>query len=95
MWNLERSHTCPRPTDLLRYLVRSFVKPRGVILDCFLGSGTTALAALHEGRKCIGIEKDENFVNLAIKRLEDYHGAGFVTEVRKQKYKAFKKSKKV
>jgi len=45
-----------------------------IILDPFLGSGSTLIAALEEGRQGIGVEIDSSYVQLAIKRIKDYSG---------------------
>lgn len=42
-----------------------------VVLDAFLGSGTTALAAYQSGRSCVGVEIDSHYVDLTIQRLAD------------------------
>lgn len=73
---LNRSHTDPRlhttqkPEPLMSELVSLFTDPGDVILDAFLGSGTTAAAAKRLGRKCIGIERDEKYCEIAAKRLQ-------------------------
>ncbi|MBM4346359.1 MAG: site-specific DNA-methyltransferase [Deltaproteobacteria bacterium] len=51
-------HPTVKPVALMRYLVRLVTPPGGVVLDPFLGSGTTAIAALLEGRNFVGIERD-------------------------------------
>lgn len=66
-----RDHPCPRPIDSTRYLIGCFCAPGCVILDPFLGSGTTLIAAAIEGRRAIGIEIEERFCALAAQRLED------------------------
>ena len=43
-----------------------------VVLDCFMGSGTTAIAAIMEGRNFIGIEKEKEFVQMAKERVNAY-----------------------
>ncbi len=45
--------------------IRLLTAPGDLVLDCFLGSGTTAVAALREGRRFIGIEKEPRYVTLA------------------------------
>jgi site-specific DNA-methyltransferase (adenine-specific) len=62
-------HPCPRPLDLMRYLVQCFARPGSTILDPFLGSGTTAVAAKQLGRRCIGIEIEEKYCAIARDRL--------------------------
>ncbi|WOE76337.1 DNA-methyltransferase [Alterisphingorhabdus coralli] len=56
------AHPSVKPVALLRYLVRQYVPPGGVILDPFGGSGTTGEAAKQEGHECILIERDEDYV---------------------------------
>jgi hypothetical protein len=67
----KRSNTHPtcKPTDLMRHLVRLVTPPGGTVLDPFLGSGTTALAAEMEGFAWIGIEKEAEYVAIAEARL--------------------------
>jgi site-specific DNA-methyltransferase (adenine-specific) len=43
--------------------------PGELVLDCFLGSGTTAIAAIKEGRKFIGIEVEKEYVKLATSHI--------------------------
>jgi site-specific DNA-methyltransferase (adenine-specific) len=54
----ENMHPTVKPTDLMRHLVRLVTPPGGLVLDPFLGSGSTLLAANAEGYRCIGIERD-------------------------------------
>jgi len=63
----EREHPCPKPESLWSYLV-SILKD-GIILDPFLGSGTTTYCAKKLGRKCIGIEIEEKYCKIAKDRL--------------------------
>jgi len=63
-------HPTQKPEKLLRYIIESITEPGDVILDPFMGSGTTCVAAKQTGRKYIGIEYDENFYNLAKSRIE-------------------------
>jgi DNA modification methylase len=66
------AHPCPRPFDTMKYLVSIAVKENGLVLDPFMGSGTTLLAARVLGRRAIGIELEEKYCALAVRRLE--HG---------------------
>ena len=63
------SHPTVKPIDLMRHLVRLVTPPGGVCLDPFLGSGTTALAASEEGFRCIGIEREAEYLEIAVGRL--------------------------
>jgi hypothetical protein len=61
-------HPCPRPVEQMRYLVSLVTPPGGTVLDPFLGSGTTALAAKDTGRRAIGIEIEEKWCALSVAR---------------------------
>jgi len=63
-------HPTVKPTALMRYLCRLVTPPRGVVLDPFMGSGSTGKAALREGFRFIGIERDPEFFAIAKARLE-------------------------
>ena len=63
-------HPTGKPLDLLRWLVRSYTDPGDVVLDCCMGSGSTGEAALLEGRRFIGIERDPALLEVARRRLE-------------------------
>lgn len=65
----ERGHPCPRPEDMMRYLISCLVPPGGTILDPFMGSGTTLVAAKRLGRMAVGIEINEAYCEIAAKRL--------------------------
>ena len=58
-------HVAKFPLELPRRLIRLFTDPGDTILDCFMGSGTTAVAAITTGRPFIGIEKEAEYVMLA------------------------------
>lgn len=62
-------HPTVKPVELMSHLVRLVCPPGGVLLDPFLGSGSTAIAALGHGRRCIGIELDPDYVQIALSRL--------------------------
>ena len=64
-------HPTVKPTDLMRYLCRLVTPTGGVVLDPFMGSGSTGKAATIEGFDFIGIEMDENYFNIAKARIED------------------------
>jgi len=62
-------HPTVKPTDLMRYLCRLVTPPSGVILDPFMGSGSTGKAAVAEGFKFIGIEMVEEYFAIAHERI--------------------------
>lgn len=67
-------HPTVKPVALLRHLVRLVTPPGGVVLDPFIGSGTTLIAASLEGFSYIGIERDVTYCDLARKRLAYHEG---------------------
>ena len=62
-------HNTQKPMDLLRRVILASTKPGDIILDPFMGSGTTAAAARELGRKFIGIEREESYVTAARERV--------------------------
>ncbi len=63
-------HPCAKPDDVWSLLMlRGSIKKGDLILDPFLGSGTTAVCAKKLGRKCIGIEIEEKYCKIAVERL--------------------------
>lgn len=65
----ERVHTTQKPLSLMTELVAQFTEPNELILDPFMGSGTTLRAAKDLGRRAIGIELEERYCEIAAKRL--------------------------
>lgn len=63
-------HPTVKPTDLMRYLCRLVTPPNGVVLDPFMGSGSTGKAAMLEGFQFIGIERDEKYMKIAEARTQ-------------------------
>lgn len=64
-------HPTQKPVELIQYLISVSSLQGDVVLDPFLGSGTTAVAAIRLDRKYIGIEKTEKYFNLAKQRITD------------------------
>lgn len=62
-------HPCPKPLKLLRWVVSNFVPEGGLIVDPFMGSGSTLRAAKDLGAKAIGIDQSERYCELAATRL--------------------------
>jgi site-specific DNA-methyltransferase (adenine-specific) len=68
-------HPTQKPIALMRWLVRLVTPmPHGLVLDPFLGSGTTAVAARLEGLHCVGIEREAAYVEIARARLQNVKG---------------------
>lgn len=64
-------HPTEKPIALLEYLVRTYTQPGETVLDNCMGSGSTGVACINTGRRFIGIEKTENFFEIAKNRLEN------------------------
>lgn len=62
-------HPTQKPVDLMRYLVRTYTNKGDVVLDAACGSGTTCIAAALEGRRSIGIEKEQKYTQISIQRI--------------------------
>jgi DNA modification methylase len=65
----KNSHPTVKPVDLMRWLVRLVTPPGGLVLDPFMGSGSTGIAALAEGFRFVGCELDAEMVALARRRI--------------------------
>jgi site-specific DNA-methyltransferase (adenine-specific) len=65
------SHLTVKPVKLLMHLIELFTQKGQVVLDPFLGSGSTALAALNSGRSCIGIEINSEYLKIAEQRIRE------------------------
>ena len=67
----KQGHTTPKPIDLLEYLIKTSSNENDVVLDCFMGSGSTGVACMNTNRKFIGIEINEKYFEIAKKRIEE------------------------
>jgi len=64
------NHPTVKPTDLMRYLCRLVTPPGGLVLDPFMGSGSTGKAAVLEGFRFLGIEREESYLAIAKARID-------------------------
>lgn len=77
VWNVpcipsnNRLHTCQKPLEILERLIRVSCPEEGIVLDPFMGSGSTAIAALNTERKFVGFEKDEGYFKTAQTRIDE------------------------
>ena len=67
---MKNIHPTVKPIALMRYLCRLVTPPNGVVLDPFMGSGTTGVGAVAEGFDFIGIEMDEEYLKIADARIK-------------------------
>lgn len=75
VWNYEVApkvgHVTPKPVELIENIIRHSTNEGDIVLDCFLGSGTTAVAAINTDRQFIGIEQEAEYVEIARQRITD------------------------
>ena len=64
-------HPTQKPVALLEYLIKTYTNEDELILDFTMGSGSTGVACINTNRRFIGIELDENYFNIAKKRIEN------------------------
>lgn len=70
-------HPTVKPTELMRWLCRLVTPPGGIVLDPFMGSGSTGKAALIEGFSFVGIEQDAEYIEIARARIAQAQGPLF------------------
>ena len=63
-------HPTQKPVELIRYLIRTYTDPEQIILDNFIGSGTTAVAAMREKRHFVGFELNKDYYDKAVRRIK-------------------------
>lgn len=67
-------HPFQKPLDLLEYLIRTYSNEGDLVLDTFMGGGSTCVAAMRSGRRSIGIEMTEQYFEVAEKRIASESG---------------------
>lgn len=66
-----KTHPTQKPVALMEYLIKTYTRPRQVVLDNTMGSGTTGVACVNTGRRFIGIERDETYFKVACDRIAE------------------------
>ena len=64
-------HPTQKPVELLEYLIKTYTKENDIVLDNVMGSGSTGVACINTNRNFIGIELDEDYFEIARKRIEE------------------------
>ena len=86
IWRLQREmgrnkdHATAKPVELLEKPIKHASKADDIVLDLFLGSGSTVIASEKTGRKCYGMELDPKYVDVIVQRWIDYTG---IEEIKK------------
>ena len=78
------SHPTVKSVELMRWLCRLITPPGGVVLDPFLGSGSTMIAAEKTGRRCYGMDIDPAYVDVSVARWEAFTGEKAAREAHKE-----------
>jgi len=68
-----KAHPTLKPIPLMEHLVKTYSDDQEVVLDMFMGAGSTGVACANLNRRFIGIEKDEKFFDIACRRIEQAH----------------------
>ncbi len=68
-YDTEKLHPTQKPVALEEWLIRSYTDPGDLVLDPFMGSGSTGVAAVHEGRRFVGVEQDPRYYDIARARI--------------------------
>lgn len=66
-------HSTVKPLALMRYLVRLVSRPNDIVLDCFVGSGTTGIAAILENRRFLGAELMPDHFDIAARKIKNIY----------------------
>ena len=66
-----REHPTQKPVDVMKWCIENLPEPNRLIMDPFMGSGTTGVAAVKLGRRFIGIEREEKYFEIACRRIRD------------------------
>jgi len=92
VWEISRDHTgnyihpTQKPVALSEYAMSHFLKSNTLVLDLFLGSGSTLIASEKTNRKCYGMELDPKYCDVIIKRWQDLTGKKAILEKTKQAF---------
>ena len=82
MWEYDKPKSSPdhptmKPVTLMSYPIKNSTMTNGVVLDPFLGSGSTLIACMETDRVCMGIELDPKFVDVIVKRAIAQNGGNY------------------
>ena len=95
VWDFKRVapdlHPTMKPVELVEYAITKVMCNR--VLDLFMGSGTTVIASEKTNRKCFGMELDEKYCDVIIKRWEQYTGKKATLELTGQTYEELKQER--
>jgi len=67
----KKVHPTQKPVDLMEWIIKNYTTEGDIIMDAFMGSGTTGVACKNLNRDFIGIELDKTYFDIATKRIND------------------------
>jgi DNA modification methylase len=83
-------HPTVKPVDLMRYLIKLVTPKSGVVLDPYMGSGSTGIGALIEDFNFIGMEMDQEYFEIAKQRIQNFDAFKELLDSKKKKYSSTK-----
>ena len=88
LWAENPEHPTQKPITLMRWIIENYTKPNDLIIDPFMGSGTTGVACAQTGRRFVGIELDPDYFKIAEKRIANAYAQPLLFDVPKQEEEA-------
>jgi len=81
--NVKGQHSTQKPIKLFEYLIKTYSDKNDIILDNCIGSGTTAIAAIQTSRQFIGFEKEKEYYDITMKRIQDEYNKNILFDPEK------------
>ena len=66
-----KTHPTEKPVELMKILIENSSNKDDIVLDCFMGTGSTGIACIETNRKFLGIEIDKKYYDIAMKRIKE------------------------
>ena len=66
-----KKHPTEKPVELLKVLIENSSNEGDIVMDCFMGSGSTGIACINTNRKFVGIEIDKKYYDIAVERIQE------------------------
>lgn len=66
-----KKHPTEKPVELLKLLIENSSNEGDIVMDCFMGSGSTGIACINTNRKFVGIEIDKKYYDIAVERIQE------------------------
>jgi len=100
VWNYQRvtgedrhGHATPKPVDMMERIMKSSAPENSIVVEPFLGSGSTLIACEKTNRKCYGMELDPKYCDVIINRWQDFTGKSAILERTGQSFNEIKEVK--